>query len=96
MKVMVNILAKPHPYIFFTLQLDSAWMGVFLKCTTSSLQPLLAVHLVLRPLPSSSHMAWERGYKFTNFTAVASFSGHFLAPPTRPGKEEYDPAFVSV
>ena len=28
--------------------------------------------------------------------AVASFSGHFLAPPTRPGNEEYDPAFVSV
>ena len=40
-------------------------MGVFLKRTTSLLQPLLAVHqgcsLVLRPLPSSSHMAWERG-----------------------------------
>ena len=65
-------------------------MGVFLKRTTSSLQPLLAVHgcsLVLRPLPSSSHMAWERGYKFTNFTAVASFSGYFLAPPTWPGNE---------
>ena len=23
MKAKVNILAKPHPYIFFTLQLDS-------------------------------------------------------------------------
>ena len=59
-------------------------------------------------------MAWERGYKFTNFTAVArkwpgneatsskvgelvaSFPGHFLAPPTLPGIEEHDPAFVSV
>ena len=30
------------------------------------------------------------------FMAVASFSGHFLAPPTWPGNEEYDPAFVSV
>ena len=28
--------------------------------------------------------------------AVASFSGHFLAPPTWPGNEEYDPASVSV
>ena len=28
----VNILAKPHPYIFFTLQLDMH--GVFLKCTS--------------------------------------------------------------
>ena len=73
-------------------------MGVFLK-RTSSLQPLLAVHgcsLVLKSLLSSSHMAWEQGYKFTNFTAVASFSGHFLAPPTWPGNEEHDPAFVSV
>jgi len=25
MKAKVNILAKSHPYIFFTLQLDSAW-----------------------------------------------------------------------
>jgi len=24
MKAKVNVLAKPHPYIFFTLQLDSA------------------------------------------------------------------------
>ena len=54
MKAKVNIFAKLHPYIFFTLQLDSVW-GIFLKCTTSS-QPLLLVHacsLVLRPLPSS-------------------------------------------
>jgi len=29
----VNVLAKPHPYIFFTLQLDS--IGVLLKHTTS-------------------------------------------------------------
>ena len=25
MKATVNMLAKAHPYIFFTLQLDSAW-----------------------------------------------------------------------
>ena len=25
MKAKANILAKPHPYIFFTLQLDCAW-----------------------------------------------------------------------
>ena len=25
MKAKVNILAKPHPYIFFTLQLDSVF-----------------------------------------------------------------------
>jgi len=25
MKAKINVLAKPHPYIFFTLQLDSAW-----------------------------------------------------------------------
>ena len=25
MKAKVNILAKPHPDIFFTLQLDSVW-----------------------------------------------------------------------
>ena len=41
-------------------------------------------------------MTWERGYKFTNFTAVASFSGHFLAPPTWSGNEEYDPASVCL
>ena len=29
------------------------------------------------------------------FTAVASFSGHFLAPPTWPWNEEHDPAFVA-
>ena len=34
--------------------------------------------------------------KIANFTAVASFSDHFLAPPTWSGNEEYDPAFVSV
>ena len=26
MKAKVNVMAKPHPYIFFTLQLDSAWV----------------------------------------------------------------------
>ena len=83
-------------------------MGVFLKRTTSTPQPFMAVasfsghalptsshmawergykFLVLRPLPSSSHMVWERGYKFTNLSAVASFSGHFLPPPTWPGNE---------
>ena len=46
-------------------------MGVFLKHTTSLLQPQFIM-------------------------AVASFSGHFLAPPTWPGNEEYDPASVSV
>jgi len=25
MKAKVSVLAKPHSYIFFTLQLDSAW-----------------------------------------------------------------------
>ena len=30
------------------------------------------------------------------FIAVTSFSGYFLAPPTWPGNEEYDPASVSV
>ena len=41
-------------------------------------------------------MAWERGYKFANFTAVASFSGHFLAPPTWPGNEASSPTFTAV
>ena len=41
--------------------------------TDPSLQPLLAVHGC-----SSPHMTLQWGYKFTNFTAVASFSGHFL------------------
>ena len=36
-----------------------------------------------------SNLYWQ-------FIAVASFSGHFLAPPTWPGNEEYDPASVSV
>ena len=75
-----KVLPKPHSYIYFTLQLDSAW-GSSLKRATSSLQPLLVAHgcsLVLSPLPSSSHMAWEQSYKFTNFTAVASFSGHLI------------------
>ena len=47
--------------------------------------------LVLRPLPSSSHMAWERGYMSTNITSVASFSGHYLAPPIWPGNEATSP-----
>ena len=70
MKAKVSILAKPYPYISFTLQLDSAWESS--KRTTVAL------------LPSFSHMAWERGYKPT---PVASFSGHFLAPPIWPGNE---------
>ena len=30
MKAKVNIMAKPHPYIFFTLQLDSAWHNLMI------------------------------------------------------------------
>ena len=33
---------------------------------------------------------------YWQFMAVASFPGHFLALPTWPENEEYDPAFVSV
>ena len=60
MKAKVNILAKPHPYIFFTLWLDSAWSSkTYQKFSlvprlsprgepgneaTKSSQPLLAFH----------------------------------------------------
>lgn len=63
-----NIGKAPSLHLFHTAVRQC--MEVFLKCTTSSLQPLLAVHgcsLVLRPLPSFSHVAWERGYKFNNY-----------------------------
>ena len=33
MKAEINILAEPHPDIFFTLQIDSVCMGVSLKAT---------------------------------------------------------------
>ena len=33
MKAEINILAKPNPDIFFTLQIDSVCMGVFLKAS---------------------------------------------------------------
>ena len=91
-----HIGKSPSLHLFHTAVREC--MGVFLKRTTSSIL-LLAVHgcsLPLRPLLSSSHMAWKRGHKFTNFTAVASFSSHFLALPTWPGNEDYDSACVSV
>ena len=59
-------------------------------------QPSLLCSLFLRPLSSSSHMAWERGYKSTTLTAVASFSRHFLTPPTWPGNEATNPPLTAV
>jgi len=54
-KAKVNVLAKPHTYIFFTLQLDSAW-----ESSAKKYHKLLAVHacsLVLRLLPPPT---WPR------------------------------------
>ena len=41
MKAKVNILAKPHPYIFFTLQLDSVFelLGSYLIATYEAIIP---------------------------------------------------------
>ena len=63
MKAKVNVLAKPHPYIFFTLQLHSAWGNVS------------QVHWQLVGVAHSQATSWpgiEQGYSMIQQYALYS------------------------
>ena len=59
MKAKVNILAKPHPYIFFTLQLHSMFESYWLYLIATYKQTYLAIQTQkVDHIPRSQAM-WE-------------------------------------
>ena len=55
MKAKVNVLPKPHPYIFFTLQLDSVFESYFV----ATRQTYLAIQTQMLDHTPRSQAMWE-------------------------------------